>query len=307
MEKILEVSGLTKIKNKRKLVDNVSFSVDAGEVFGLVGPNGSGKTSTFRMILGLSRITEGEVFVCGHSIKSRFETAMQHIGGMTDNFKFYRNMSGMDNLQHLAGLRCPKGVAQEEIDRIVALMGLQKRITDKVKTYSLGMCQRLGLAQAMLHNPRLLLLDEPTNGLDPQGIKELRKIITDYVLEYSAAVVISSHLLSEVEMLCDRVAIMSNGKIADMRSTENEQRTDTGTVYRFTLSNVQGALALLKGQYPIQSVGEDYIDIVVDKNEANMVMLMLINCNIMIENMQAVEKTLEDVFMEATGGESQIE
>ena len=156
METILEVSNLTKIKNKRKLVDNISFQVNSGEVFGLVGPNGSGKTSSIQMMLGLCHITEGEVFVCGYSVKHHFEMAMKNTGGMTDNFKFYKNMSGMQNLRHLAEIRCQDGKLPDNIDALIEMVGLQKRIHDKVKHYSLGMCQRLGLVQAMLHKPCLL-------------------------------------------------------------------------------------------------------------------------------------------------------
>ena len=306
METILEVSNLTKIKKKRKLVDNISFQVNSGEVFGLVGPNGSGKTSSIQMMLGLCHITEGAVFVCGYSVKHHFEMAMKNTGGMTDNFKFYKNMSGMQNLRHLAEIRCQDGKLPDNIDALIEMVGLQKRIHDKVKHYSLGMCQRLGLVQAMLHKPKLLILDEPTNGLDPQGIRELRHILMDYVLENSAAVVISSHLLSEVEMMCDKVAIMSNGKIADMRSTTNRKHANIGVIYRFTVSNVERAEALLQ-KYPIQDIGDNYIDILLDKSEANTEKLMLSSCNIMIDNVQQMTKTLEDVFMEATGGESQIE
>jgi ABC-2 type transport system ATP-binding protein len=168
MEAILKTVNLRKNIGKRTIVSDISLEINSGEVFGFLGPNGAGKTTTIRMIVGLSKITEGDVYVNGHSVRGNFTEAMRNIGCIVENPEMYKYMSGLDNLKMFANLY---GIERERIDEVVKIVDLQEAIRDKVKVYSLGMKQRLGIAQAILHRPKLLILDEPTNGLDPAGIR----------------------------------------------------------------------------------------------------------------------------------------
>ncbi len=210
MTPMLKVENVTKTKNKKKLVDDVSFEVMPGEVFGFLGPNGAGKTTIIKMITGLYKMSSGEIYINGKSIKTDFEAALSDVGAIIENPEMYGYLSGLDNLRMYA--KMVGGISEERIAEVVALVKLEKRIDDKVKKYSLGMRQRLGLAQALLHDPKLIILDVPTNGLDPIGIKDLRIILKELCREKGVAVLVSSHLLNEMEVLCDRFGVISEGK-----------------------------------------------------------------------------------------------
>src|SRR5579859_3837782 len=207
---ILVASNLTKVIGKRTIVDHVSFSLDAGEVFGFLGPNGAGKTTTIRMLVGLIKPTEGSVTICGFDVRRQFEQAMRNIGCIVENPDLYRFMTGRENLEHFARML---GVPREEIERVAELVSLAHRLDQRVGTYSLGMRQRLGIAQAMLGRPRLMILDEPANGLDPAGIREIRELLRGLAREHAMSVFVSSHLLAEIELMCDRVAIIHKGQL----------------------------------------------------------------------------------------------
>ena len=171
----LKVRNLTKRYGERLAVDNISFEVFQGEIFGFLGPNGAGKTTTLKIITGLAKPTSGSVEVCGFNIVRQFEKAVNNVGGIIENPELYSYMSGLNNLKYYASLY--NDITKAKINEVVALVGMESRIKDKVKTYSLGMRQRVGIAQALLHSPRLLVLDEPTNGLDPEGIHEMREFL----------------------------------------------------------------------------------------------------------------------------------
>jgi ABC-2 type transport system ATP-binding protein len=218
---VVQLRNVTKRIGSKTIIDHLSFDVHPGEVFGFLGPNGAGKTTTIRMIVGLMSITEGEIMVKGHNIKQHFEQAMSHVGAIVENPEFYKFLSGYQNLQHFA--RMIPGITEQRLQEVISLVKLDHRIQDKVKTYSLGMRQRLGVAQAILHRPSVLILDEPTNGLDPEGIRELRDYLRKLSREEGLAVIVSSHLLSEMELMCDRVAIIQNGKLLDVRSFKDMQ------------------------------------------------------------------------------------
>ena len=187
---VLDVSNLTKKYGDRVAVDNVSFQVFEGEIFGLIGPNGAGKTTIIRMITGLAKPTTGSVFICGKNIAKDFEKAISNVGGIIENPELYSYMSGMDNLKFYASLY--PNVTKEKIREVVSLVGMEKRIYDKVRTYSLGMKQRVGIAQALLNNPKLLILDEPTNGLDPNGIKEMRSFLKNLSAQKKISILVSN-------------------------------------------------------------------------------------------------------------------
>lgn len=216
---ILDVKSLNKSYKNIKAVDNVTFQVRKGEVMGFLGPNGAGKTTTIRIITGLAKADSGQVTICGMNITTDFEEAMINVGAIVETPHLYENMTGLDNIKLFSGLY--PSVTKEGINKAIEISGLKNRLNEKVKNYSLGMKQRIGLAVALLHNPSLLILDEPTNGLDPAGIRAMRDFLKDLAHNHNVAVLVSSHILSEMQLLCDRVAIISSGEIKCIETMEN--------------------------------------------------------------------------------------
>jgi ABC-2 type transport system ATP-binding protein len=215
----LSVQGLKKVIGKREIIESIDFELRRGEVFGFLGPNGAGKTTTIRMLVGLIKPTAGTIRICGYDIDKQFPEAMVNMGCIVENPELYKYLSGWSNLQYFA--RMADGIDEERIKEVVQLVGLSARIHDKVKTYSLGMRQRLGIAQALLGRPKVLILDEPTNGLDPSGIREMREFIRYLAEKEGLSVLVSSHLLSEIQLMCDRVAIISKGRIVQVGTVQN--------------------------------------------------------------------------------------
>ena len=225
---VLKVENLNKHFSRRQILHDISFETYAGEVFGFLGPNGAGKTTTIKIAVGLLSLDEGDIKINGISIKKDFEGAIAQVGGIVENPELYKYMSGMQNLKQYARMRT--GIDQKRIDEVIELVGLKNRINDRVGKYSLGMRQRLGVAQALLHRPKLLVLDEPTNGLDPAGIKGLRDILKDLAHKEQISVLVSSHLMSEMELMCDRVGIIMNGKLVDVKSVKELISSVSGVV-----------------------------------------------------------------------------
>lgn len=207
---LFKVSHLNKTIGGRQILHDISFEAYAGEVFGFLGPNGAGKTTTIKIAVGMLSLDDGNIFINGTDIKKNFEKAMSNVGGIVENPEMYKYLTGMENLKQYARMR--KGVTQERIDEVVKLVKLSNRINDKVSKYSLGMRQRLGVAQALLHRPKVLILDEPTNGLDPAGIKELRDILKETAHKENICVIVSSHLMSEMELMCDGSVLSATEK-----------------------------------------------------------------------------------------------
>ena len=218
----MRVKNVYKSFGKKKIIKDLSFSVNRGEIYGFLGPNGSGKTTTIRMMVGLIGIDKGDIFIEGYDVKKDKIKALEHVGAIIENPELYKYMSGMKNLIHFARMsKTP--VSQERIDEVVKLVKLEHAINKKVKTYSLGMKQRLGVAQALLHSPSILILDEPTNGLDPEGIHELREYLRYLAKKENISIIISSHLLSEVELICDNIIVIQEGKLIGERTIKNEK------------------------------------------------------------------------------------
>lgn len=209
--KVLEVSNLSKSFGKRKVLDNINLTIHEGDIVGLIGPNGAGKTTLIKTILSLYKYDSGNVKICGFDTKKDLENALSKTGSIIENPDMYLHLTGKKNLKITALINDIKD--KEYIDEMVKFVGLDDRIDDKVKKYSLGMKQRLGLANALIKKPKLLILDEPTNGLDPRGIKELRVMLKKISTEQNMSILISSHILSEVENICDRVIIIDKGNI----------------------------------------------------------------------------------------------
>ncbi len=301
-EAVLQLRNVTKTIGRRTIVNDLSFDIPAGEVFGFLGPNGAGKTTTIRMIVGLISMTKGEITVKGVSVRKQFEQAMTHIGAIVENPEMYKFLTGYQNLVHFA--RRHSGVTKQRIDEVVQLLGLQNRIHEKVKRYSLGMRQRLGVAQAILHKPSVLILDEPTNGLDPAGIRELRDYLRKLSQEEGLSVIVSSHLLSEMELMCDRVAIIQGGKLIDVRSLQ-EAKNSVQTKIVIESSDNESAHRLLSGAFNHQGVEliGDRIEITADRSLIPDVARLLVKAGLDVYGIHAAQRSLEDQFLEITGGE----
>ncbi|MBU8879508.1 ABC transporter ATP-binding protein [Bacillus sp. FJAT-29790] len=299
MDILVEIQNVSKTIKGRTIIDSVSFDVRKGEVFGFLGPNGAGKTTTIRMMVGLIGMTSGDIKILGHSIKADFEKAITHVGAIVENPEMYKFLSGYQNLKHFA--RMSKGISKEKIDETVELVGLTDRIHDKVKTYSLGMRQRLGLAQCLLHDPKILILDEPTNGLDPAGIREIRDHVRKLAREKEMAVIVSSHLLSEMEMMCDRIGIIQNGRLIDVQLISDFVQGNEKN-YEVEVDNKEKAMQIIKKTNPEARVllTENGIALPLVKEQVPVIVKELVNTEISIYGIKEVTKTLEDRFLEVT-------
>jgi ABC-2 type transport system ATP-binding protein len=297
LEPIVKIENVSKTIKGRTIIDSLSFSVYKGEVFGFLGPNGAGKTTTIRMMVGLMKITSGDIKVAGWSIQQNFEKAVRTIGAIVENPEMYKFLTGYQNLRQYA--RMAKGITEEKIDEIVELVGLTDRIHDKVKTYSLGMRQRLGLAQCLLHDPEVLILDEPTNGLDPAGIREIRDYIRMLAKEKQMAVIVSSHLLSEMEMMCDRIGIIQNGKLIDIQQVHEFIQGDKAS-YELEVTPVEKAIDLLQAIKPVRIINKEAMTITILKSSVPDVIKQLVHADIQVYSVKEQTKSLEDRFLEVT-------
>lgn len=297
-EVVLRVKNLTKKYGNRIAVDNISFDVFEGEIFGFLGPNGAGKTTAIKMITGLSKPDSGNVLICGKSIKTHFEKAILNVGGIIENPEMYKNLSGLENLKYFAGLY--KNVDRKRIDEVVEIVGLTDRIKDKVRTYSLGMKQRLGIAQALLHRPRLLILDEPTNGLDPSGIIEMRRFLKKTAINEGIGILISSHNLSEMELMCDSIGIISSGRLEKIRAIDQlKEYNDNQQVYlKVNFPNFAGKLIMSKFNPEKISIIKDTLTINISHDKIPEITSLLVSNGIAVYSATAVVKTLEDVFLD---------
>ncbi|MCM2675936.1 ABC transporter ATP-binding protein [Alkalicoccobacillus plakortidis] len=241
----LVVENISKSLGGKKIIKDLSFSVEAGKIYGFLGPNGSGKTTTIRMIVSLIGLDAGDVKIGGHSIRTEREQALSQIGAIVENPDLYEYMSGRKNLIHFARMTNKK-VTTERIDEVIKMVELDHAIDKKVKTYSLGMKQRLGIALSILHEPSVLILDEPTNGLDPKGIRELRSYLKDLAHNSGVAILVSSHLLSEIELMCDRAIVIKEGQVInELAVNDKEQGEEQEVAAVFEVNQLEKAEALL--------------------------------------------------------------
>ncbi|WP_203340492.1 ABC transporter ATP-binding protein [Planococcus beijingensis] len=293
---IVQIKNLSKTIGKKKIIKNLSLDLHKGEITGFLGPNGAGKTTTIRMMVGLMRPTEGDVWIDGQSVQADFEGSIQKVGVIVENPEMYKYMSGYKNLLHFS--RMHKGISKERIDEVVKQVGMQNRINEKVASYSLGMRQRLGLAQALLHDPKFLILDEPTNGLDPAGIREFRIYLQKIAKENGVAIFVSSHLLSEIELLCDRIAIIQNGELIDIKNVNDLQRSR----YYIQAEPLELAGEVLTGiGFPTVLHDKGYL---IDSGAEHIpgVINLLVGAGVRIFAVQPYRETLESQFLEMTGG-----
>ncbi len=295
---VLSVQNLTKEYSGKKVVDGLSFSLLPGQIMAFVGPNGAGKSTTIRMITGLTPITDGSVRICGYSINKNFKLAIENVGAVVEMPQLYPYLSGYKNLKLFASLQ--KGISEERINNIIQLVGMENRIHDKFSTYSLGMKQRLGIAQALLNKPKLLILDEPTNGLDPNGIVEIRNILRILAQKEKIAIIISSHNLAELEQICDMIMLINGGKIIEYKSMQDLENLVAGENKVQLVCNYPNyAGMLLKQTYGIKcKVVGNSVYVPVKEKDLAAVITFLTNKKIKIYSIKKIHKSLEDLYFE---------
>lgn len=294
---ILKCENLNKKFGKKQILKDVSFDIFKGDILGFIGPNGAGKTTTIKLILGLQSITEGRVLINGFDIEKQFTKAIEKVGAIVENPDLYMYLSGYENLKLIANLY--KGIDEKRISEVVKLVKLENRIQDKVSKYSLGMRQRLGIAQAILHSPSLLILDEPTNGLDPEGIREMRELLIDLAKNEQMAILISSHNLAELDNLCNKVCIIKNGKIIETSEIE-EIKKETKNNYRiFEIDDTNKIKEII--EYAI-IIDKNLFKLDVARDEVPKIVKLLVRNNVSIYSIYEEEKSLEEAFFEKTGG-----
>ncbi|MGO4345418.1 ABC transporter ATP-binding protein [Paenibacillus sp. MCAF9] len=301
---VLSLKNVTKRIAGKAIVDRMSFDIHKGEIVGLLGPNGAGKTTTIRMIVGLIQMSEGDVLIQGKSIRNEFTGAIRHIGAIIENPEFYPYMTGYDNLKQYQ--RMSSGITEERIKAVTELVGLEAAMNKKVKAYSLGMRQRLGIAQALLDNPSLLILDEPTNGLDPAGIREMRQYLQRIAVQEGISILVSSHLLSEMELMCSRVVVIQEGKYVTHRSLSDkeEQSKQLSVVVRVDdIERASRVSTSIDGVEVIQLLKDSSELVLALQNELiPQVVSKLGEDNIKIYRITETKISLEDEFLKWTGG-----
>jgi ABC-2 type transport system ATP-binding protein len=283
----------------------VSFEISAGEVFGFLGPNGAGKTTTIRMLVGLARPDHGRVRIAGFDVAHDFSKAMSRVGCIVESTDLYPYLTGRENLLHFARM-LPDG-AQARIPELARLVALESRLDDRVGTYSLGMRQRLGLAQALLGAPDLLILDEPANGLDPAGIREIRQLIRHLAEDRGIAVFVSSHLLAEVEQMCDRVAIIHRGRTLAMGPVREllAKRGAERLVFRVEpAARAAGILGAFSRDGTARADDEESVSSEVPRESVPDALAALAAAGVRVFGVERQSSTLEELFLEVTGGET---
>lgn len=297
MTNIIEVKKLNKSFGSKKILHNVSFSIGEGEILGFIGPNGAGKTTTIKLMLGLQSIDSGDVIINGYDIKKDFEKAIERVGAIVESPDLYMYLSGRQNLKLIANMY--GNVSKEELDKIIKLVGLNKRIDDKVSKYSLGMRQRLGIGAALIHKPNVLILDEPTNGLDPEGIKEVRELLIKLAKEEKMAVLISSHNLAELDNFVTNVCIIKNGKVLSSSEVKAFKQL-SNTTFKIEVNDTKGLDKLLGSKCKI--IDKDSLELQVEKEEITSYIEKMIKNKTQVYQVVMEELSLEDAFLTKTGG-----
>ena len=293
---VLKVKNVSKSYGKKKVVDNLSFSIFPGQVFGFIGPNGAGKSTTIKMICGLTSITSGKIYVDGYNIERNFKKAIKSVGAVIESPELYPYLTGEANLKLFAKFYGRN--SEKRINNIMLLTGVNAFANKKVSTYSLGMKQRLGIAQALLSNPKLLILDEPTNGLDPDGIKDMRNLIRTLAEKGKISIIISSHNLSELEQVCDQIAIIDKGKMISyqsMKQIQAEIESKQRICFFVNYPNFAGRLLIEKYNLPCKVAGNCVLAPIKESDLAN-VITFLTSKKIKIYKTKKIYKSLEEIY-----------
>ncbi|MCM3442744.1 ABC transporter ATP-binding protein [Metabacillus halosaccharovorans] len=299
---LVKVSNVSKKIGKTSIINDVSFELCNGEILGLLGPNGSGKTTILKMLVGLLKPTKGSITIHDFDLQKDFESAISNVGAIIENPIMYDFLSGYENLVQL--FRMTDQFSYERIDEMIELLRMDEYINDKVRTYSLGMRQRLGLAQALLHRPSILLLDEPTNGLDPEGMKSLRDTLRRLADKEGVSIIISSHILSEIELICDSVLVMNDGRciersqLRDWQNNQIEKQT-----FQFRILNVDSLKTYLVDEYR----GKDIVfhsngfSIEVELEEVARLNKLLVGWGFDVVGIERIDNPLEQIFLQKLG------
>ncbi|TGE39086.1 ABC transporter ATP-binding protein [Desulfosporosinus fructosivorans] len=297
---VLELTNLRKTIKGKEIIKGVNLTLYPSQIFGFLGPNGAGKTTTIRMIVGLIKPTAGSVTICGHSVAHDFVKALSNVGCIIESPDMYTYLTGMENLLQYAAM--DKRISQQRINDVVEMVGLQHRVKDKVNTYSLGMRQRLGIAQAILSRPKLLILDEPTNGLDPAGITEFRNLIRKLAYEEGMAVFVSSHLLLEIQQMCDSVAIIKQGNVIKTANIQDILHDDR---IEWQLNDPEKAIALLREHWNIEGVQmkKNIVSADISQHPLDKINALFIGEGLALTYCSTKQHTLEDLFLDLTEGD----
>ncbi|MGE6632094.1 ABC transporter ATP-binding protein [Bacillus sp. NPDC077027] len=300
---ILKIEGTDKKIGNKAILTNISMDIRQGEIVGLLGPNGSGKTTLIKLIVGLMKKSKGSIIINGFSQDKHFKKAMSSVGAIVENPEFYLHLTGYENLELYAAMY--NHISEERIQEVITRVKLEHAIHQKVKTYSLGMKQRLGIAQAILHKPNLLILDEPTNGLDPAGMKDFREHLLSLVKDEGTSVLFATHLLHEVEELCDRMVIIQKGTI---KATVNLQEANSANTHvRMEIHPSDQAADWLKTNGYTYEMSEGDFILQVKKEEVPILNKQLALADLQVYAIQPQKESIEAAFMKLTeGGTSHV-
>ena len=299
---VLEVLGLKKRIGLKTIVEDISFDMHEGEIIGLLGPNGSGKTTIMRMLVGLTKTTKGEVYCFEKPLGLGKVKMLKEVGAMIETPEFYNYMSGWSNLKQMARV-CGKKVSRARMKELVEFVGLSRVIRKKVKTYSLGMRQRLGLAQALLNDPKILILDEPVNGLDPQGVQDFRNKLKE-IAATGVSILISSHLLDEIEKVSDRVIVIEKGRIIADDKLEHLVADETIKTLISTYDVEKAEVLIRELGIRYELTKEGFIFENISREEKARVITYLVTNNVELDSIRELTTSLEDRFLQITGGEN---
>lgn len=293
---IVETKSLTKSFKDFKAVKNIELKVREGSIYGFLGPNGAGKSTTIRMLLGLIKPTTGEVKVFGKSIESEREEILRNVGALVESPSYYGHLTAYENLEIT---RKVLKLNKSEIDRVLDFVGLSEVKDKKVKEFSLGMKQRLGIAQALMGDPKLIILDEPTNGLDPAGIQEIRELIKSLPRKKGITVIVSSHILSEIELMSDEVGIIKKGELL-YQGTIESLRGNNNSKILIGVSNIPSTLELLRKRGYRVKEEKDKLCVNAEGLSASKLCKELVLSGIEVNYLSEEKKSLEDIFLSLT-------
>src|SRR5829696_8370970 len=294
----LQTEDLTKRFAARTAVDRLTMRVERGDIYGFLGPNGAGKSTTLRMLLGLVRPTSGLIKFPVQDSSWEYLRARSRVGAIIETPAFYENFSGRRNLQLLASLS--GGVPKKRVEEVLEIVDLRERARDPVKVYSYGMRQRLGIAQALLPTPELIILDEPTNGLDPQGIQQTRDLIRRLRDEFKLTVLLSSHLLTEIQQLCNRVGIIHEGRL--LYEGDPDALLTPTSRFQVRVDDFAGASELLSKEFgvAVSQNGAAYLRIDADAERIPAVNALLVSHGIKVYELTPINESLEEAFLRLT-------
>lgn len=303
MEYIVQTENLSKNFGKEQAVSNINLKIRKGEIYGFLGPNGAGKTTTIRMLLGLMKPSSGTIKIFQKDVTRDRMNILAKVGSLVENPSYYPHLTAYENLE---ALRKILGVPKSRIDEVLEIVRLKDAANKKVKGFSLGMKQRLGIAASLLHNPELLILDEPTNGLDPSGIIEIRNLIKRLPSEYGMTIIISSHLLSEIDQMATQVGIVSKGKMIFQDSIEAMRKSAQPKVFIKVSDAEKGWRSLVAhGIKAEHKEGLISLDECSDEKVAHIVQI-LVQEGILVYRVEEEKRSLEDIFLQMTTGEQLI-